>query len=295
MFELGIISDEVSSDFERSCKLIKSWDLSHVELRTLWGRNILELSEHELERARDMLDKYELTVTAIASPIFKSPLNGKSREADADFALADSGSFEEQLHLLERASDLCTRFDTRKIRVFTFLREPWSKDLVHSISSKLIQAAEVARERGVVLAIENEPVCNVRYGWEISKLFAKLETQASAQLLEHLAILWDPGNALYAGEQHPFPDGYQVLPKSKVAHLHLKDVAFGEDGNPLCVPLGWGEVDFIGQLRQLAGDGYGGPFVLEPHYCPKGIAQEEAAYTCVKAARRALQEAFSEL
>ena len=35
MFEFGVISDEISSDFEHACRFIKEWNLQHVDLRTL--------------------------------------------------------------------------------------------------------------------------------------------------------------------------------------------------------------------------------------------------------------------
>jgi sugar phosphate isomerase/epimerase len=294
MFELGILSDEVSSDFARSCELIKSWGLSHVELRTLWGKNILELSGEEIEQALVILARYELQVSALASPIFKSPLDGSPKEVTADFSLAGAEGFEAQLSLLERACGLCKPFRTCNVRVFTFWRQDWSEELVRQIGANLLQAADVAKDYDVRLVVENEPVCNVRQGWEMGELFARVKAEASPQALEHLAILWDPGNALYAGEEAPYPDGYRMLCGHKVAHLHLKDVLFDEEGKPHCVPLGSGKLDVIGQLRHLAKDGYGGVVVLEPHYRPAGIAQEEAALTCVSAAQRALREAFGE-
>lgn len=289
MFELGIISDEVSSDFQRSCELIREWGLSHIELRILWDKNILQLSETELERARDILDKYALQVSAIASPIFKSPLDGKPRELEADFALDGAESFDDQLALLGRAAELCKHFDTRMIRVFTFWQEPWSKELVEAISAKLIKAAELARARDVLLVVENEPVCSVGTGKELGELWQHLQTQASEGLREHLALLWDPGNAMAAGER-AYPDGYQEVRDYNIAHVHLKDLNIDKDGQPKFLPLGWGHLDYHGQLRELARDGYDGLLVLEPHYQPPGVPQEEAAYTAVTAARQLLSD-----
>jgi L-ribulose-5-phosphate 3-epimerase len=291
MFDLGIISDEVSDDVKESCGLIGQWGLRYVELRSLWGRNILELSEEEVARAQDIIEEHGLKVSAIASPVFKSSLSGQAGDVRADYALGGSDDFGEQLRLLGHACKLCRRFGTNKVRVFSFYRESWNEALVERIASRLIEAAEVARAHDALLVVENEPVCNVRTGRETGELFAAIDATAPQNLLEHLAILWDPGNALFSGERSPYPEGYRALDSGRIGHVHLKDVRL-EGDEPGGVPLGEGRVDYVGQLRALAEDGYGGPLVLEPHYRPAGMSKEEAASACVEAARQVLKQAF---
>lgn len=291
MLDLGIISDEVGDDFGQSCALIASWGLAQVELRTLWGRNILELSETELEQAQYVLSEHELEVTAIASPVFKSPLDGKPREMAADFTFDGAESFAAQLALLARAAELCRRFGTRKLRVFTFWREPWSDALVRAVGDKLIQAAEIARARDILLVVENEPVCVAATGGELAALFKHIWERAPNNLLDHLAALWDPGNAMAAGEK-AYPTGYDALKTYPIAHVHLKDLSHGKT-TPSFVPLGRGGIDYIGQLRELVRNGYTGSLVLEPHYRPPNLPQVEAARVSVEAARDVLREVLS--
>ncbi len=293
MLELGIISDEVGDDLERSCDLIRDWGMSLVELRTLWGKNILELSDAELGRARDIVRDHGLAVSAIASPVFKSPLSGEAKVVDADFALEGSERFEEQLALLDRSLALCDFFDTRMVRVFTFWREPWHGDLALGIANKLQQAAERALAAGRLLVVENEGVCSVGTGWQLGALDTVLRSVAEEQL-DAIALLWDPGNALAAGEANPFPDGYAALDPGRVAHVHLKDALVDEHGTATFVPLGMGAVDYGGQLRQLVRDGYGGALVLEPHYRPEGMALEEATRLAVEAARSLIDETLAD-
>ena len=51
--------------------------------------------------------------------------------------------------------------------------------------------------------------------------------------------------------------------------MHLKDAHLNEQGEVEGVAIGEGDVDYIGQFRQLLKDGYDGYVVLETHYRPK--------------------------
>ena len=53
-FKLGVITDEITQNFEQALDFIASFSLSYCELRQLWGRNIMSLSQAELDRAKQM-------------------------------------------------------------------------------------------------------------------------------------------------------------------------------------------------------------------------------------------------
>ena len=48
MFQLGIITDQISMDFEKSLKFIKNLGVSYVEIHSLWDKNIEELDRGEI-------------------------------------------------------------------------------------------------------------------------------------------------------------------------------------------------------------------------------------------------------
>lgn len=291
MFKLGIISDEISSDLDRACTLTREWGMEHIELRTIWDKNILALSPKEFDRVGRIVDRHGLKVTAIASPIFKSPRDGVAREVAGDFQLRGYESFEGQLELIQRAAGIAKSLGTDRIRIFTFWREPWSDALVEEVAGRLIQAAALARELGVVLAVENEPVCVVGTGRELGDLFRVIDGTAEPELRDRIGMLWDPGNASHGGEETPYPDGYAALNPSRIIHLHLKDSAADTEGRRSSAPLGHGTIDYVSQLRRIRADGYRGALVLEPHYHPEGLTKEESALACVTAARGVIEEA----
>lgn len=288
MMPLGIISDEVGDDLQHACETLRGWGLRHVELRQAWGKNVVQWEEDEVERAMMIVRDQGLTVTAVASPVFKSPLDEQPRRQQADFALEGVESMEAQLELLDRACGLARRFGTRFVRVFTFWREPWSDLVEDRLADRFERAARVAKRHDVTLAVENEPVCIVGTGRELARVCRLLDERIPDDLRPHLGVLWDPGNALAGGEDDPYPGGYRALGACRPVHVHLKDLVHDADGSPTFVPIGEGHVDYRGQLARLRTDGYDGALVLEPHYAPSHLSREEAARACVDAARAAL-------
>ena len=284
--ELGIITDEVHEDFETACEHIGRWGLPLAEVRNVNGKNVTQIDDDEVTRAVAALRTNNLKVSGIASPVFKSPFDEKTQAGDADFSVAGAVTVEAQLELLERACELAKAFDTKLVRVFTFLRIPWSDQVVDEIVKRMVRATEVAARHDVILAVENEPACVVGTGAELAAFFAKLDAALSPELQRHVGALWDPGNALSLGEKEPYPEGYEALPKDRLIHVHLKDATAVPAVFGTFVPLGEGRVDYEGQFAALRRDGYQGSVVLEPHYAPAGMATTAAAEQCVRAAQR---------
>src|SRR5690348_13016207 len=96
-FKLGIITDELTGDVAAAADFIASYGLRLCELREVFDRNIMNLSQEELERTRKILTDHKLQVTDIASPAFKWNLPqmpaqaGEARdEFKASFTEADA-------------------------------------------------------------------------------------------------------------------------------------------------------------------------------------------------------------
>jgi L-ribulose-5-phosphate 3-epimerase len=84
-----------------------------------------------------------------------------------------------------------------------------------------------------------------------------------------LGVIWDPGNEAVM-DSEPFPGGYDQV-RDRVIHVHLKDA--DEAGN--WRKMGTGIIDYAGQFRALAEDGYTGLLSLETHYeVPNGGAEK---------------------
>src|SRR5215469_6532662 len=124
-FKLSVINDEIAQDFGRACEVAAQESrLQFIEIRGMWGKNIMRLDAKEIDEARKILEKYKLRVSSIASPIFKvdwpgaptSRFSPKRDQFGADF------TFEQQDELLERAFELTRAFNTDRVRIFDFWR-----------------------------------------------------------------------------------------------------------------------------------------------------------------------------
>jgi L-ribulose-5-phosphate 3-epimerase len=266
-FKLGIITDEITDDFEKALDFISSCSLHGCELRDLWHKNIMNLAQADLDRARALIQQHHLQVSDIASPIFKYNLpempahEAKSETFQANFADQDSE------HLLKKSFELARFFGTTKVRIFSYWRADDPNKAYPYVRDRLAKAAEVAGKHGILLVLENEHTCNVGTGKELGRILREINSP-------HLRGNWDPGNAAILGEV-PYPDGYMAV-RGLFAHMHVKDVKKDpQSGKLQWAPVGGGFIDWRGQIKALVDHGYDGTMSLETHFRrPDGDKQE---------------------
>ena len=76
-FRVAVINDEISQDFDHACFVAAhDFGMSWIELRSMWGKNTMALSDAEIGEALKILAKYKLQVTDIASPLGKTDFPG---------------------------------------------------------------------------------------------------------------------------------------------------------------------------------------------------------------------------
>ena len=84
-----------------------------------------------------------------------------------------------------------------------------------AIATALRDLSEQAASHDVIIGLENEHACNIATATESARALAAVDHP-------NLKLVWDPANSLVAGE-NPFPEGYAILPKDRIAHVHAKD------------------------------------------------------------------------
>ena len=266
-FRISVINDEISQDFGHVCEIAShEFGMKWIELRGMWKKNIVNLDEKEVAEAKRLVDKYQLKVTDIASPLFKVDWPGapKSKYSEpksfgANFSLA------QQEEVLDRAIEMAKAFGTDRVRCFDFWRLADQSPYRAAINDKLSEAAAKAEKKGIILVLENEPSCNTATGAESAKMLAVVKNS-------NFMLNWDPGNAAAAGEI-PFPDGYKLLPKERIGHCHCKDTVKKGKGYDWA-PMGGGLIDWAGQFKSLKNDGYRFAVSLETHWNGGGSPEE---------------------
>jgi len=283
-FELGVITDEVSQDFENALRWARSFGLSWVELRFLWNKYVINLTEDDVKHAKDLLAKHQMKVSVVDSPFFKTLLPGTQSKFDTGKSDPLQSDFGAQQGILEKAIKRAKDFGTDKVRIFAFLRVAQPLTVFDRVARELEETAAIAQRENIRLLLENEFSCNVATGAESAAMLSAVKSPT-------LGLNWDPGNAYAAGET-PFPNGYEPLDKKRIWHMHLKDAAPNPNGGEaVWKPIGSGKIDYLGQFRALIHDGYHGTLSLETHYLNTAKNKEESSRESMEGLLRVIQEA----
>jgi len=284
--QLSVITDEISQDLGHALDVMSEYGCRTAELRNVYGKYIVDADGELLAKVESDLKDRGYTVCCIDTPFYKCdlPVDSKSRSGSAGPTHgATERSFDDQMPLLMRSIDLCKRFDTPYLRIFSFWRRgPLTPEIEDRIARALVSACEVAQRAGVTLLLENEHACFLGTGKETARMIDRVGSPA-------LKMIWDPGNAFMAGEQ-PFPSGYESA-KPYVAHIHIKDATVSASGELIWTVVGDGEIEYEGQFQALAASGYDGVISLETHYRDADGDAEKSTRQCLAGLKRLVEAA----
>jgi len=245
MFILSGFADEISPSLDEQLAVLGTESISHLELRSVWGTNVADLDDGQVATLRRALGEAGVHVSAIGSPI------GKIR-VDAPLP--------PELERMRRVADIAPELGTAIVRVFSFFIPPGEPPERHRqrVIDRMGALAQLAEERGLVLAHENEKEI---YG-DIPQRCADLITAVGSPALR---ATFDAANFVQCGVQ-PHTEGYGLL-RPYLVYLQIKDAvaATGE-----VVPAGQGDGQVRETLTALADSGFEGYLSLEPHLAQAG-------------------------
>lgn len=275
-FKVSVITDEISQDFDHACSVAsKEFGLGWVEIRGMWKKSLHEMSDAELAQAQAILKKYDLRVTDMASPVFKTDWPGApKRHPDKSQDFSSNETFKQQNELLGKYIELAKRFKTNKVRCFDFWRLDNIAQYRAAINAKLAEAAATCGKRGILLVLENEFECNTATAQEAAQTLAGVPAS-------NFGLNWDPGNAVMRGELDAFPKGWDLLPKKRIMHCHVKNAVKNAAGKIVWAPVGTGYVDWTAQFKALKQIGYHQAVSLETHWRGAGTPEESSRQSFV--------------
>jgi sugar phosphate isomerase/epimerase len=257
--QFTIISDEISQDLEHVLKIITEYRINTVELRSIWGKNIIQLTDEDLGHLKDTLKKYNVTTSVISGPFGKCPL------PNSKFAKTEGSSFsrnpQHNLSLFDRLIEISDALNTPYIRIFAFFKfgVKSTESTFKEIKEILQPYVKKAEQHNKILVLENEHVClndTIKHSIQI------LEDLNSPALKLNL----DPGN-FYSAREPTTPEAYQYFyDHNLMGHMHVKDpkrkIPFL--GATFSV-VGEGKIDYKAIFKQASESGYKGYISLETH------------------------------
>jgi sugar phosphate isomerase/epimerase len=274
LFPLAAVTDEFSpDDLEKAASSMQEVGMTAAELRVVFGKNIIDLSDEELDRARAILTKHGLAVISIASPVLKcllpdAPPIDSSIQHDVfgkQYEIAD------QPRLAAQAFSVAKKMGARIIRVFSYWRTTAPQECFDRVVIALRGLTELAAKQDLVIALENEHACNIATAQEAAAVLKAIDHP-------NFKVIWDPANAYVSGED-PYPHGYRLLPVHRIVHVHAKDCTMNGH-QPVWGALGECDIQWKDQIRSLKNDGYQGYISLETHWKGPHGDKHEASMIC---------------
>ena len=211
---LSAFADEYAASFEEQLKALKGFGIGYIEVRHVDKKNVSVLNEQEIERVKELLDRYEIQVSAIGSPVGKIALDG---------------DLEEHLKTAEHVFATAKYLGAKYVRMFSFYPPQGKKigDCRAEVLEMLEKLLVLARKYEVTLCHENE-----------AEIYGSTP-ETCRDLLDHfggeLKCVFDMGNFVLEGVA-PYPAAYELL-KKDIAYFHIKDAL----SQGAIVPPGKGE------------------------------------------------------
>lgn len=269
MFELTGFADEIAPDLEIQLDVLASLNIGYLELRGVWGKNVLDLTDAEVARLKTMLTQREVGVSAIGSPIGKIDIE------------QPMGPHLEQFR---RALDLAEELESRYIRMFSFFVPEGQADACRDeVMRRLSMLLDEAAGRPVVLLHENES----RIYGDIPRRCLDIHQTLN---VPQLRMTFDPANFVM-NDVRPFDDAFPLL-VDWIEYLHIKDGIMAEKR---VVPAGEGDGQVKEVLAALAERGYDGFASLEPHLAHAGTFQGFSGPELFGVAAAALRKLIREI
>lgn len=267
-FTLSAFGDEIAPALADQLTVLRELQIGYLELRGVWGKNVLALSDAEAAQVKTECEQYGIAVSAIGSPIGKSPLVEPIEPVIAN---------------LERIIAIAAMVGTRRVRIFSFYPPDISTNAhydqhVTEAVDRLKRLAAVAEAAGVQLLLENEKHI-------VGDTIARCHTLLTQVNSPALVFAWDPANFVQVGETAITERAWPQLGQH-TGYVHIKDSRLA-DGTVQPAGQGDGQVGLL--LSHLRDAGYQGFLALEPHLVVAGHSSGFSGPAGMKIAVEALR------
>jgi sugar phosphate isomerase/epimerase len=235
MLGLAAFADEISPDLNVQITECKRQGVTHIELRGVAGKNVLDFDKSMRVEIKQKLADNGLGVIGIGSPIGKVKL---------------SEPFGPHFERFKLAVELAEFFDAPFVRIFSYY-EAFPNGRAE-VLRRLQEKIDYVQSYRPVLVHENERHIYGELGASCLDLHQNLDSPK-------FRAAFDFANFVQAGED-PL-DNWPLL-KPYTAHIHIKDALHGSGK---VVPAGEGDGHVAEILKDAYASGYNGFLSFEPH------------------------------
>jgi 3-dehydroshikimate dehydratase len=242
MAKLSAFADEVTDDFPEQVKYLASEKVGYIEIRFVNQKNVMDLTQDELNVAKKMITDHGLKVCAIGSPIGKVKIDEP---------------FGPHLDKFKHAVDLALFFEAPYIRMFSYY-PPEGKDISDyrdEVMERMSAKVEVLNDVDTIMVHENETDI---YGHTAENCVDIVKTVDSPKL----RLVYDPANFVWGQKITDNVEKCWPFMKPYVAHIHIKDWKLGDTLGSI---PGEGDGQIKELLAELAAMNYEGFLTMEPH------------------------------
>ena len=243
--------DEIDIGFEKEVEVIKKLGMKYIELRSVNGTNISDLSIEKVNDIKKYLQNKNIKISCIASPIGKIDID------EVDF----ENRFEEHFKKFKHVLNIAQILEVKYVRVFSFFLKREQKEKYKDlILEKMKSFIKEISNLDIILLHENEKGI---FGDDIESCLNLIEAMDSKKF----KLIFDPANFVQVGVS-PLK-AYEKL-KKFVEYVHLKDANFSSHENVL---IGTGDGEILELLKELKRDNFKGFLSLEPHLINFSVLQ----------------------
>lgn len=266
---LSAFADEIAPDPETQLDTLAEEEIRCLDLRGVWGKNVLALTDDELARLATSLSERGVRVATIGSPIGK---------------IGITDEFAPHLEAFRRALAIAQALTAPAIRIFSFFIPRGDDPGRHraEVLRRLEALVRAAEGSGIMLLHENEKGI---YGDTPARCLDLLATIGAP----NLRAIWDPANFVQVGVQ-PRTEGYDLL-QPHIAAVHIKDALAGTG---VVVLPGAGDGELRETLAAMRASGFAGVFSLEPHLQTAGAFGGSSGPALFRQASAAFKQLLAE-
>jgi 3-dehydroshikimate dehydratase len=237
---LSGFADEISDNLTEQVAVLKQLDVRGLDLRSVGGVNVLQLSDDDLVDVRRQCEANGLVVQAIGSPVNK--VSYSSNRAD------------EELEKLRRAIHAAKLTGTDRIRIFS-PQVPQGQDeaMWPAVRDWFAPQVALAQESNVVLLHENDGSFYGAYPANARRLLEEFHGP-------HFRAIYDFANSVLLGPR-TMRDWFPWI----VPYLHTLHIKDAVQATRQIVPSGQGDGEMREAFELLMEAGWSGTLTLEPH------------------------------